>query len=201
MHSSRARSPAKSRTAPTCPRPPSAKEPPSSRQISSGLLDPNDPDQKYALLSNFGLSDLVPSLNIHVQSALEIQDSFEKWVEMPQGPTPLVIKPWFDLQIHLSERIKWLNSDKMRELMTSNPVIEQIVTQHLQELQFILAPPPMLDENGQPLPQGPGGPPQAPQSPGGQAMKNSNTHSGAPSSVPKGNAQAPNSGPAQMGPA
>jgi hypothetical protein len=166
-----------------------------------GLLDPNDPDQKYALLSNFGLSDLVPSLNIHVQAALQIQDSFEKWVEMPQGPTPLVIKPWFDLQIHLSERIKWLNSDKMRELMTSNPVIEQIVTQHLQELQFLLAPPPAVDENGNPLPTGTRWTPAGTQSPGGQAMKNSNTHSGAPSSVPKGNAQAPNSGPAQMGPA
>jgi hypothetical protein len=149
-----------------------------------GLINPMDPDQKYALLSNFGLSDLVPSLNIHVQAALQLQDAFERWITQPVGPPPLVIKPWFDLQVHVSERIKWLNTDRMREVMAQQPVIEQIVTQHLMQLQMMLMPPPM--------PEGPGG-----GSPGGQAMSNSNNNSGAPGGLPQGNAQmGPNVGPA-----
>jgi hypothetical protein len=149
-----------------------------------GLINPMDPDQKYALLSNFGLSDLVPSLNIHVQAALQIQDEFERWAASPQGPPPLVIKPWFDLQVHLAERIKWLNSDRMRELMASQPIFEQIVTQNIQELRMMLMPPPMPTEPGH------GG------APGAQAMSNSNQNSASPQGLPQGNAQmGPNVGP------
>lgn len=142
------------------------------------LLDPHDPDQRYALLSNFGLSDLVPSLNTHVQSALQIQDTFERWAEQPQGPPPLVLKPWFDVQIHWIERIKWLNTDKMRELLATNPMLEQIITQHLSEMQLVLTPPVQVDpKTGQPIP------PQGPNAPGGgQAMTQSNKQSGQPQS-------------------
>jgi hypothetical protein len=167
------------------------------------LLNPNDPDQKYALLENFGLTDLVPSLNTHVQTALTIQDQFEKWAQNPVGPSPLQIKPWYNVEIHLNERIKWLNTDRMRQILAANPALEMIVTQHLQQLQMLLAPPPM------PGPGGPGGPtPGAPGAPGhpepgskpgggGMAMKNSNSHSAAPGSMPHGNASmGPNVGPA-----
>lgn len=151
-----------------------------------GLINPGDPDQRYALLSNFGLSDLSPSLNIHVQAALQLQDEFERWAKAPQGPPPLVIKPWFDLQIHFSERVKWLNTDRMRELMATQPVIEQIVTQHLNQLHMMLMPPPM------PAPS-----PSHGGTPGGQAMTNSNQNSAAPAGLPQGNAQhGPNVGPA-----
>lgn len=154
------------------------------------LLNPQDPDQKYALLSNFGLTDLVPSLNFHVQAALQLQDSFERWVEAPQGPSPLVFKPWFDPQIHLVERIKWLNTDKMREILVKFPDLELLITQHLQQLQMMIMPP---------APPAPGGAPGGPQPPqaggGGQAMKNSNTNSST-SPEPKGNAShGPNVGP------
>lgn len=154
------------------------------------LLDPTDPDQKYALLQQFGLSDLVPSLNIHVQAALQLQDTFERWVEQPMGPSPLIVKPWFDPQIHYQERIKWLNSDKMREMIATHPAIEPIILQNLQQLQMMIAPPVQIDpKTGQPIqpdqPQ-PGGAPG-----GGQAMANSNKNSGSPvSGQPKGNGQA-----------
>lgn len=166
------------------------------------LLNPQDPDQKYALLTTFGLSDLVPSLDIHVQAALQLQDAFERWTEQPQGPSPLVIKPWFDLQIHWVERIKWLNTDKMREIIASNPGFEQIIIQHLQAMQMALAPPPQVGPDGKPLPEapqgGPGGPPTGPNAPGGgQAMSQSNKNAGAPSSSQsKGNNTfGPNVGP------
>lgn len=172
------------------------------------LLNPADPDQKYALLTQFGLSDLVPSLNFHVQSALQLQDAFERWLEAPQGPSPLVIKPWFDPQIHWIERIKWLNTDKMREIMQKDPQVEVIITQHLQMLQLLLAPPTPVGPGGKPAPQGPppphGAPPTGPHPPtgahapgGGQALAQSNHNSGAPNQGPMGNAQ---HGP-QVGPA
>jgi len=110
------------------------------------LLDPQDPDQKYALLSNFGLTDLVPALNYHVQAALQMQDTFEKWAENPALPSPLVFKAWHDPKVHMTERIKWLNTDKMRELLSQNPDLELVITQHLQELQKALEPPPGAGE-------------------------------------------------------
>ena len=156
-----------------------------------GLLDANDPDQKQTLLTVFGISDIIPSLNIHVHAANELQDLFEKWVQNPQGPSPLVLKPWFDPHIHWIERIKWLNTDKMREMMTANPQIEQIITLHLQELQFVLNPPVQLGPDGKPIEQPAGGPPTGANAPGGgQAMTGSNKNSAATSSLPKGNNQA-----------
>ena len=140
------------------------------------LLNTNDPDQKFALMSMFGLTDLIPTLNYHVQAALQIQDTFEKWAENPVGPPPLSFKPWFDAQVHMTEHIKWLNTDKMRELLSTNPQLEMIIVQYLQTLQMALMPVASVDQNGQPI----GG--------GAMALSNSNSESGSPtSSQPKGN--------------
>jgi len=156
-----------------------------------GLIDPNDPDQKFALLTTFGLSDLVPSLNIHVQAALQLQDAFERWTEQPEGDPPLVVKPWFNPTVHWAERIKWLNTDKMREILARTPELEGVIMLHLQELQMAMAPP---------LGAAPGEPPPgqgASAAGGGQAMTNSNQESGSTTSVPRGNNEktAQNAGP------
>ena len=149
------------------------------------LLDPNDPDQKYALLTHFGLSDLVPSLNYHVQAALQLQDEFEKWAEMPQGPSPLTIKAWFDPQVHWVERVKWLNTDKMREMLKTNPALEMVITPHLQQLMMMMAPPQEVGPDGKPVNQGENAPGR------GQAMRNSNRESSSTSNVPSGNQTGP----------
>lgn len=154
-----------------------------------GILNAQDPDQRQYLLKMFGLTNLTPALSYHVQRALEMQDSFEAWANSMQGPSPLVVKPWHDAQIHWSERIKWLNTDRMKELMTANPMLEQLVIQNLMELQMILAP-----VVASPTPTGPDGKPK--KTPGGQAMSNSNSHSGSTQSVPSGNGTgAQNQGP------
>ena len=148
------------------------------------LLSAEDPDQRYALLQKFGLTDLVPTLNYHVQAALQVQDAFERWAEQPVGPSPLVIKPWFDVNIHWTERIKWLNADRMREMMAQRPEIEPLIVAHLGEMQMILMPPaPQVDEKGKPIPQGANAPG------GGQAMTGSNRESGATDTLPSGNKQ------------
>ena len=156
------------------------------------LLDPTDPDQKHAILTRFGLADIVPTLNVHVQAALQVQDAFERWLEQPMGPSPLVLKPWFDPRIHWQEHIKWLNSDRMRDLLARNPAAEQLVAIHLQELQLAMMPQMIDPTTGQPM-IGPGG---------AGAMASSNRESGAPDTVPRGTAQAPNqSPPSTIGPA
>lgn len=167
-----------------------------------GLLNPQDPDQKYALLENFGLSDLVPALNRHVQTALELQDAFEKWCESPQGLSPLQIKAWYDPQVHYLERVKWLNTDKMREIIQANPQIESIINLHLQQLMILLMPPaPQVGPDGKPLPQQGGQPPPSGNGTqgqgGGMALANSNSHSASLNSLPKGQGQmSHNHGPA-----
>lgn len=170
------------------------------------LLDPSDPDQRYALLRNFGLSDLAPALDMHVQAALQMQDQFERWASNPVGQSPLTVKPWFDLQIHLNERIKWLNTDRMREILMQNPALEPIIVAHLQMLQMGLLPPGTpVGAPGGPAPMGPPQPMMA-SGPmnmnasrgagGGQAMTNSNK-AGSTSDHPKGNREwGPDVGPA-----
>lgn len=145
-----------------------------------GLLNPQDPDQRYSLLGSFGLQDLVPTLNVHVQTAMRLQDEFEEWAKnpTPDGKHPLVMKPWYDAQVHWTERIKWLNTDRMQELLASDPMLEQLIYDHLAELQMILTPPVM--DGGEES--GSGGPP------GGQAMRNSNK-AGGTQSVPSGSGQ------------
>lgn len=137
-----------------------------------------DPDQRYYLLNKLGMGSMVPSLNVHVQKALEVQDKFEEWVMTLEGENPLVTKPWYDARVHWNERIKWLNTDRMTELMATDPQVELLVTQNLAELQMIMAP--VVSGPAQetdpaaagPMP-GSGAPAQGANPPGGQAMSNS----------------------------
>jgi hypothetical protein len=45
-----------------------------------GMLNLQDPDQQYEGLKMFGLTRLVPSLDIHVQRALQKHQQFEEWL-------------------------------------------------------------------------------------------------------------------------
>lgn len=165
------------------------------------ILDPADPEQRYTILTYLGLSDLVPSLDMHVQTALQMQDAFERWAENPMGPPPLAVKPWHNPMIHYGERIKWLNTDEMKELLLRVPQLEPLITLHLQELQMMAAPPPQVDANGNPIqgaaPGGPGAPPPGGPTPpkpgrgGGRAMQNANTNAGSPTISETPNSPAP----------
>lgn len=49
-----------------------------------GMLNMQDPDQRYEGLKLFGLTRLAPTLDIHVQAALQKQAAFEQWAMNPQ---------------------------------------------------------------------------------------------------------------------
>lgn len=50
-----------------------------------GLVNPMDPDQNYAALQLFGLTNLSPGLDLQMQSALQKQQAFEDWIAQPQN--------------------------------------------------------------------------------------------------------------------
>lgn len=147
-----------------------------------GLLTPQqNPDQQYAMMTELGVSNLVPSLDADVKSALQEQQAFEDWIKgggaqksmqlyqqqmgqfqqqqraymataaaNPQGPqamppqppqiqSPLQRMPWHNDQVHLNENRKWMNSDRIREILgEAGPMsmfIVQTLAQHLNEHQ------------------------------------------------------------------
>lgn len=84
--------------------------------------------------------------------------------------TPLAWKPWFKADIHMQEFLKWMNSDKMIQLLQQNPALEQLVVAHQQAMQLALAPPPVMGAPVEGDGKGAAG--------GAQAMNNSNKESG-----------------------
>ena len=49
------------------------------------MLNLQDPDQQYEGLKLFGLTRMVPTLDIHVQAALQKQQAFEEWALSPEN--------------------------------------------------------------------------------------------------------------------
>jgi len=50
-----------------------------------GMLNLQDPDVQYEGLKQFGLTRMIPSLDIQVQSALQKQNAFQDWIASPQN--------------------------------------------------------------------------------------------------------------------
>ena len=50
-----------------------------------GMLNMSDPDQTYEGLKLFGLTRMIPTLDIHIQAALQKQQAFEAWAADPQA--------------------------------------------------------------------------------------------------------------------
>lgn len=157
-----------------------------------GFVDPADPDQKFAFLSEMGLTNLMPGLDTAKKAALRQQDAFEQWALAGlQGPPPLKIQPWDDPVILLTELRKWANGDKMQGLLNdpaSGPIVQEILGQFYQQLMLMITPPPMPAEAG-----GAGSPPPpGGHTPGaGQAMRQSNTNSTKPAIANHGQPTAP----------
>lgn len=50
-----------------------------------GVINPQDPDQAYQILTQFGQTKLIPSMDVHVQAALQKQEAFEQWAADPMN--------------------------------------------------------------------------------------------------------------------
>lgn len=53
--------------------------------VQMRFINPSDPDQQYQALSLMGLTEMVPSIDINVQCALQKQQAFEEWAADPQA--------------------------------------------------------------------------------------------------------------------
>lgn len=165
------------------------------------LLNPQDPDQSYAILRTFGQTELLPSLDADVKSALQEQDAFERWAmsdesimqppqpemdpltgavvgiqpSQPLTPSPFARKAWQNDAIHISEHRKWALQDSTRELFAQRPELEQVFVQHMAETEYWA----MMTQQGMPR----FAPPPMMGAGGAQAMQNSNVESGNPADV------------------
>jgi hypothetical protein len=54
------------------------------------LLNPQDPDQSYTMLTKLGLTGLIPGLDSAVKAAQREQEAFEKWIVQPAAPQPQI---------------------------------------------------------------------------------------------------------------
>jgi hypothetical protein len=175
-----------------------------------GMLDPTNPDQKYAVYQQFGVSDLAPGLDANVKSALQEQDAFETWALSPAADETQMAAYQ---QAQMMQQEAAMQADAMGQPVPPLPPFSPLVHEvwhepavHLAEHQKwansdavrqILADRPYLKdlitqhfiETQQALlatqmaTQG-GAPPE---SRGGQAMGNSNRESANPADVPRGN--------------
>lgn len=165
-----------------------------------GFIDPQSPDQQYAIFQKLGTLYLMPSLDADIKSCLQEQAAWEQWFDAGlAGPPPLVRQPWHNDQVHLAENRRWMNSDDVRErierLEKQTPGAGAIVTQMLAGHLLIhaeqLTPPPGAEGPAGPSGTGggagasagspsspPGGRTSAPG--GGRAMENSAQESGKP---------------------
>ncbi len=162
-----------------------------------GFVDPTDPDQKHAFMTEMGLTSLVPGLDAAKQAALRQQDAFEQWCGTGmQGIPPLKIQPWDDAFILLGELKKWANSDKMQAVLNdpkTGQIVTQILTAYYQQLTMMTMPqvdPVTGQPVGGPAPPGGGAPAPGHAPGGGQAMARSNTNSTKPAIANHGNRNA-----------
>jgi len=163
------------------------------------LIQPNNPDQVYAIMSHLGLKDLVPGIDKSVSACLREQHLYEQWVKggRVDGVNPLVRFDYIDDDpVHVVQHKMWATADAIRDLMMTDPQamfeIQSHIWQHqngaFQQAMLAQGPPPVA--GGPPaMPGGPGGGvggPGAVPSPsgegapgGGQAMASANDQAGA----------------------
>jgi hypothetical protein len=165
------------------------------------LINPQDPDQLYAVLSELGLKNLIPRIDKSVSAALREQHLYEQWIAggRQEGTNPLVRIDYVDDDpVHVAQHKMWATSDAIRDLMLADPTAMQEIQMHIWEhengvfQQAMIAG--MADGKGGPgggTPPGDGsggegagasgGGPQGSSAPGGgQSMRNSNRESANP---------------------
>lgn len=175
-----------------------------------GMLDKDNPDTKYHVLSLFGATDLHPGLDVSVKRALQEQYEWEQWAAQvqiappppidpmmpPMGPLPLPqtsipmpgerLPGIHDDFVHLLEHRKWANGDAIAELLKGRPELVPFLVKFVRQHDEAM----MAQQAAQAAAAGaPGAPPGSPGA--GQALSSSNREAGNPADVPRGAQGAP----------
>lgn len=158
-----------------------------------GMIPKNNPEVQFAVLTEIGVPELVPSLDADVKECQREQQVFEEWAAAGfNGPMPLRRLPWHNDVVHLAENRKWMNGDAVREILQklgeTDPqgamTIEMALGQHLQEhqqfaMQQAAADQAMSGQGGQPPGDEPGGGGEGGRG-AGRAARDSNAQGGSP---------------------
>lgn len=83
-----------------------------------GMLNMLDPDQQYEGLKLFGLTRMVPSLDYHVQAALQKQQAFEEWVANPQAVQMALLQSQEEFQQYQAEAQQQMQQDATKAQST-----------------------------------------------------------------------------------
>jgi hypothetical protein len=85
-----------------------------------GMLNMQDPDQQYEGLKLFGLTRMVPSLDIHVQSALQKQEAFENWIKDPANVETFMMNAQAQ-QAEYQQTVEQFGADQQVALAPQDP--------------------------------------------------------------------------------
>lgn len=99
------------------------------------LINPQDPDQLYAVLGELGLKNIVPRIDKSVSAALREQHLYEQWVAAGrEGMSPLVRIDYVDDDaVHSAQHRMWATSDAIRDLMLTDPQARMEIQTHIWE--------------------------------------------------------------------
>jgi hypothetical protein len=131
-----------------------------------GSIDMTDPATKARVNDLMGVHDLAPGLDAHTKAAATELELYERWVaagrldpatgqpsQPPPEPTPmpgqpqpppqplpgnpLVVQAWNNHPIHIEQLDIWANSDRIRQLVMTDPIAKAEITFH--RVQHIVA--------------------------------------------------------------
>lgn len=85
-----------------------------------GMLNLTDPDQQYEGLKLFGLTRMVPTLDIQIQSALQKQNAFQDWIAN-QANLVTAVQGLQQYQLGLVEQQKQLAAGQQQMATTGQP--------------------------------------------------------------------------------
>lgn len=97
-------------------------------------INPQDPDQNHAVMSELGLKHLIPRMDKAISSALREQHLYEEWVKGGRAgaPSPLIRFDYVDDDpVHAAQHKMWASSDAIRDLMISDPQAMQEIQMHI----------------------------------------------------------------------
>jgi hypothetical protein len=132
--------------------------------IAEGVIDPQNPETRYEILNEFGMTKLLGSSDLNIQHAKrEAYDFFDDERHLPPVVDPLIDNHMIHLMEHKSTALKSDFQDLPEE-------VREIWRRHILDHELAMQPPPMPEEGGKPGAKKPGEQAGAPGSGGSPPM-------------------------------